>query len=508
MSTIYVHVGQAGNAVGEAFWTLAAKEKPTKHWLFDERGRAKAVLVDTEPKVVRGVVRALGPEKVHPRCALVEQSGRGNNWAMGYHGVDSSSSSSRSGGGGSSTISVTSQRNGIAEAALEALRWQWERCDWCSGMVLCHSVGGGTGSGLGSLLMQEARDAYPKHYLTAAALCPFAAGELPLGHYNATLALSYLQEFADATLLLDNTQLLRTLTSAVAAQSHSAARAAQPARLCMKQLDAYVGRGLAGLAFPTDGVSGRRPFDPADLVSAVCPMPSMKMLSLASAPAPLAEFGSAAAPGGGAAKAAAGGSGLSGGAARPAPWDALVSEVVSRSSRYDLYERPALSLASQVIGRGVANEPPDARSMSRLGQLLGGSPCTPFPTDWKLSTSAATALPGSGAPRSLTVVSNRTTSGPLLEQILVRAKLQLLSRAYIHHFETYGVEADFISERAELVQQVVDEYEGVRGAFGPAATARSPGGLSSPTTAFQQSQQQLAQRASMSPQPFPAATLA
>ena len=67
--------------------------------------------------------------------------------------------------------------------------------------------------------MQEARDAYPKHYLTAAALCPFAAGELPLGHYNATLALSYLQEFADATLLLDNTQLLRTLTSAVAAQS-------------------------------------------------------------------------------------------------------------------------------------------------------------------------------------------------------------------------------------------------------------------------------------------------
>ena len=98
--------------------------------------------------------------------------------------------------------------------------------------------------------------------------------------------------------------------------------------------------------------------------------------------------------------------------------------------------------------------------MSRLGQLLGGSPCTPFPTDWKLSTSAATALPGSGAPRSLTLVSNRTTSGPLLEQILVRAKLQLLSRAYMHHFETYGVEADFISERAELVQQVVDGMKG------------------------------------------------
>ena len=61
------------------------------------------------------------------------------------------------------------------------------------------SVGGGTGSGLGSLLLEEVRDAYPNHYLTVAALCPFAAGELPLGHYNATLALSYMQEHADAT---------------------------------------------------------------------------------------------------------------------------------------------------------------------------------------------------------------------------------------------------------------------------------------------------------------------
>ena len=51
--------------------------------------------------------------------------------------------------------------------ALEALRWQWERCDWCTGLVLAHSIGGGTGSGLGSLLLQELRDENPKHYLTA-----------------------------------------------------------------------------------------------------------------------------------------------------------------------------------------------------------------------------------------------------------------------------------------------------------------------------------------------------
>ena len=447
MSTVFLHVGQAGNEIGAAYWSLAGSEKPPKRWLFDECERARCVLVDTEPKVVRGVVRTLGADKIHPRCALVEQGGRGNNWAMGYHGVNA--------------------RNGIAEAALEALRWQWERCDWCGGLVLCHSVGGGTGSGLGSLLMQEVRDAYPRHYLTAAALCPFGAGELPLGHYNATLALSYLQEFADATLLFDNTQLLRQLASAAATQSHSAAHSARPpARVCMRQLDAYVARGLAGLTFPTDGVSGRRPFDPADLVSTVCPIPSLKCLTLYATPTHLAEtvgssLDSSCAMGGGTR-----GSQPSGGAVRPAPWDTLVGELVSRANRYDLHDRPALTLSSQVTARGVANEPPDARSQSRLAQLLGGSPCTPFPIDWKLSTSAATALPANGESRLLTLASNRTTVGPQLEQVLVRAKLQLLGKAYVHHYENYGVEADFIRERAELLQQVVDEYEVVRGALG------------------------------------------
>ena len=194
MSTVFLHVGQAGNEIGAALWSLAAKEKPPRQWLFDERGRARCVLVDTEPKVVRGVVRTLGAEHVHPRCALVEQSGRGNNWAMGYHGVDGDG-----GGGALGKNPAGSSRNGIAEAALEALRWQWERCDWCGGLLMSASVGGGTGSGLGSLLIEEVRDAYPNHYLTVAALCPFAAGELPLGHYNATLALSYMQEHADAT---------------------------------------------------------------------------------------------------------------------------------------------------------------------------------------------------------------------------------------------------------------------------------------------------------------------
>ena len=466
MSTIYLHCGQAGNEVGGALWKLAWAEKPPRRWFFDERGTARAVFVDTEPKVVRGVVRSLGAERVHPRCALVEQSGRGNNWAMGYNGID---------GGG---------RNGIADAALEALRWQWERCDWCTGLVLCHSLGGGTGSGLGSLLLQEARDLYPRHYLTSAAVCPFAAGELPLGQYNATLALSFLQEFADAIVLLDNTQLLRHLTSSIATQSHAASHSSQPpARLDMKHLDAYVARSLAGLTFPTDGAMGRRPFDAGDVVSSVCPMPSLKCLALQTAPAGTTINGATASTGGG--STAGGGRGststssLGSGAGRPPPWEALVGDLVSRTARYDLYDRPVVSLASQVIGRGVANDPLDDRCRHRLTQMVGGSPCTPFSIEYRHSASPATALPSQGALRSLTLVSNRTSAGPQLEQIVLRARLQLLGKAYVHHFAQHGVESDYIAERAELVQYVVDDYERVRAtAAGATASVPSPAGPS------------------------------
>ena len=40
---------------------------------------------------------------------------------------------------------------------------------------------------------------------------------------------------------------------------------------------------------------------------------------------------------------------------------------------------------------------------------------------------------------TLTLASNRTIMGPQLEQILIRARLQLLGRAYLHHYERYGV---------------------------------------------------------------------
>ena len=73
--------------MGACFWQHAARERGPRRWLLDASGRCRCVLVDTEPKAVHAAVQAVGPQRLHARCALVERGGRGNSWAMGYHGI-------------------------------------------------------------------------------------------------------------------------------------------------------------------------------------------------------------------------------------------------------------------------------------------------------------------------------------------------------------------------------------------------------------------------------------
>ena len=55
----------------------------------------------------------------------------------------------------------------LSDAIQECLQKQAEACDALQGFQITHSLGGGTGSGLGSLLLSKIREvlAYP-------ALCP------------------------------------------------------------------------------------------------------------------------------------------------------------------------------------------------------------------------------------------------------------------------------------------------------------------------------------------------
>ncbi len=174
MSTIFLHVGQCGNQLGEAFWqgveeasappdrlgSISLKKvppqpersrslqtgQPARHLPFSLLdGTLPCILVDTEPKVVRRITKGgVLSTKIPPEFRLVERAGRGNNWACGYHGNSHVASqvklrSGRFGGRGEETQ--------LKESVMGCVRKLVEKCDRFTGSVLFHSLAGGTGSG-------------------------------------------------------------------------------------------------------------------------------------------------------------------------------------------------------------------------------------------------------------------------------------------------------------------------------------------------------------------------
>lgn len=74
---------------------------------------------------------------------------------------------------------------------MEMIRKQTEKSDYFRGALLFHSLAGGTGSGLGSRIIEEYRDAYShQKYLFTVSIWPASSGETPLQQYNTCLSLS------------------------------------------------------------------------------------------------------------------------------------------------------------------------------------------------------------------------------------------------------------------------------------------------------------------------------
>ena len=67
------------------------------------------------------------------------QGGAGNNWAKGYY----------------------TEGAELIDPILDIARGQAERADTLQGFQVLHSLGGGTGSGLGALLLSKIREEYP-----------------------------------------------------------------------------------------------------------------------------------------------------------------------------------------------------------------------------------------------------------------------------------------------------------------------------------------------------------
>ena len=77
-----------------------------------------------------------------------------------------------------------------------------------SGFQVCHSLGGGTGSGMGTLLISKIREEYPDRMMLTFSVFPSPkVSDTVVEPYNATLSVHQLVENADECMVLDNEAL-------------------------------------------------------------------------------------------------------------------------------------------------------------------------------------------------------------------------------------------------------------------------------------------------------------
>jgi tubulin beta len=167
---VHMQGGQCGNQIGAKFWEVISDEHgvdPTGTYhgdsdlqlerinvYFNEAtgGRyvPRAVLMDLEPGTMDSVRAGPYGQIFRPDNFVFGQTGAGNNWAKGHY----------------------TEGAELIDSVLDVVRKEAESCDCLQGFQLTHSLGGGTGSGMGTLLISKIREEYPDRIMLTFSIVP------------------------------------------------------------------------------------------------------------------------------------------------------------------------------------------------------------------------------------------------------------------------------------------------------------------------------------------------
>ncbi|TPX72319.1 hypothetical protein SpCBS45565_g00622 [Spizellomyces sp. 'palustris'] len=215
-NSIVIQVGQCGNQIGSRFWDMVLQEhaKYNRKGVYDDslatffrnvsekRGarnipvgdgqkkitglKGRGLLIDMEEGVVNQIRKSPLSELFDQEQQITSHSGSGNNWAVGHclYGPE------------------------YRDAILEGVRRQAEYCDALQSFFMIGSLGGGTGSGLGSYICEMLQDEFPEVYRFYATVSPSETDDVVTSPYNSILSLSKLINTADCVLPMENQALL------------------------------------------------------------------------------------------------------------------------------------------------------------------------------------------------------------------------------------------------------------------------------------------------------------
>ncbi|XP_025239729.1 tubulin beta chain isoform X1 [Theropithecus gelada] len=173
-------------------WTIQLRiSAPSLHlksllFLAGNKYVPRAILVDLEPGTMDSVRSGPFGQIFRPDNFVFGQSGAGNNWAKGHY----------------------TEGAELVDSVLDVVRKESESCDCLQGFQLTHSLGGGTGSGMGTLLISKIREEYPDRIMNTFSVMPSPkVSDTVVEPYNATLSVHQLVENTDETYCIDNEAL-------------------------------------------------------------------------------------------------------------------------------------------------------------------------------------------------------------------------------------------------------------------------------------------------------------
>jgi len=203
---VHLQVGQCGNQIGTKFWSVISEEhgldasgvyKGTDdkqleriNVYYNEASGGKyvprAILVDLEPGTMDAIKAGPLGNLFRPDSLVFAQNSAGNNWAKGHY----------------------TEGAELVDSVLDVLRKEAEGTDCLQGFQLCHSLGGGTGSGMGTLLLSKIKEEYPDRMMCTFSVVPSPkVSDTVVEPYNATLSVHQLVENADEVFVIDNEAL-------------------------------------------------------------------------------------------------------------------------------------------------------------------------------------------------------------------------------------------------------------------------------------------------------------
>ncbi|XP_019882330.1 tubulin beta chain-like [Camponotus floridanus] len=151
----------------------------------DERRVPRAILIPFDCKTMHEVLGGYYDSPFNLDNVVCSKARTNNNWAKGYY----------------------SEGADVLKKASQIVRTEVEACDSIQGIQIVHAIGGGAGSGFGSLFAQYMAEEYPNRILKSYTLIPSLYDwhhDAKVQPYNAVLTIPYLIDCIHEVFCINN----------------------------------------------------------------------------------------------------------------------------------------------------------------------------------------------------------------------------------------------------------------------------------------------------------------